>query len=274
MDVVYNPLVNSLHARWNLAALAAGKQVLSEKPMAANAFEAHAMRDGAAHSAGTIVEGFHYLHHPSVARIEELVRTGALGEITAVDVTLEIPSPPDSDPRWSYELAGGALMDLGCYVLNAHRQLARWARLAEPRVRSATAVLRAGQADVDEAMTVELDYLPGVPAIARWNMNASERRMVWTVTGARGSVTHAAFGVPHLDNRLYLRLDGRESVEALGDTTSYTYQLRRYAAFLAGSNTFPLDVADAVANAELMDAVLRAAGVALRGMADGGSFGR
>jgi predicted dehydrogenase len=126
VDVVYNALVNSVHAKWNQYALDAGKHVLSEKPFASNASEARLVREVARRAQGQIVEGFHYLHHPVNLRLHDLVSSGALGDIRRVDIDLRIPAPPDSDPRWSLDLAGGATMDLGCYVLNAARQVGRW----------------------------------------------------------------------------------------------------------------------------------------------------
>jgi hypothetical protein len=64
VDLVYNALVNSLHARWNIAALQAGKHVLSEKPLTSNADQARAVCAAARACPGRIAEGFHYLHHP------------------------------------------------------------------------------------------------------------------------------------------------------------------------------------------------------------------
>ena len=72
VEVVYNALVNSLHAKWNQYALKAGKHVLSEKPFASNATEALLVRDVARTASGQIVEGFHYLHHPVNQRLHEL----------------------------------------------------------------------------------------------------------------------------------------------------------------------------------------------------------
>jgi predicted dehydrogenase len=126
VDVVYNALVNSLHAHWNQFALNAGKHVLSEKPFARNAAEASLVRNVARTAPGQIAEGFHCFHHPVNQRLRELVTSGELGEVQQVDIELSMPSPPDSDPRWSLELAGGATMDLGCYVLSAARQIGRW----------------------------------------------------------------------------------------------------------------------------------------------------
>jgi len=64
VDLVYNALVNSLHAEWNIAAPRAGKHVLSEKPLTSNADEARAVRAAARASSGCVAEGFHYRHHP------------------------------------------------------------------------------------------------------------------------------------------------------------------------------------------------------------------
>ena len=76
VDVVYNCLVNSLHAEWNLAALRAGKHVLSEKPMSSKAAQARQVRDVADATDRTVVEGFHYLHHPVNLRLRDLVTSG------------------------------------------------------------------------------------------------------------------------------------------------------------------------------------------------------
>ncbi len=269
IDVIYNPLVNSLHAEWDSRAAQAGKHVLGEKPLTANAFEARQLRDAVAAAPGSVVEAFHYLHHPSVQQIGKIIRSGVLGEITSAEATFTEPPPAPDDPRWSYELAGGALMDIGCYALHIHRQLAAWLGAPEPTVLSAVARPRAGRPLVDEEMTVQLEYLPtGAPAVARCHMNL-HRRMEFVVTGSRGWVRHNAFVLPQLDNRVFLSVEGHESVEALGDATSYTYQLRALADSLSGGPAFPLDLDDAVASMELIDAAYLAAGLPLRGFPSG-----
>jgi predicted dehydrogenase len=265
VDLVYNPLVNSLHARWNRYALEAGKHVLSEKPFASNAMEAALVCDVARTASGRIVEGFHYLHHPVNQRLRQLVTSGSLGEIKRVDIQLSIPSPPDSDPRWSLELSGGATMDLGCYVLSAARQLGRWLGEA-PSVASAKATLK--KPDVDSAMWVELAYPSGFQGGLHWDMNAADRAMVWTVEGTAGTAMVPAFAVPHMDNRILITNDGDTVEQTLGDQTSYTYQLAALADTLQTGIEFLIDVQDSVANAELIDEVYRAAGLAPRGLAD------
>ncbi|HEY4993133.1 MAG TPA: Gfo/Idh/MocA family oxidoreductase [Nakamurella sp.] len=265
VEVVYNPLVNSLHAEWNIAALRAGKQVLSEKPFASNAVEAVAVQAVAAGSAGTIVEGFHYLHHPVAGRIREIVESGVLGELRSVDIDMQMAAPPDNDPRWSFELAGGALMDLGCYALHAQRQFGRWTS-GEPTIVSAAGGERAGRLGVDEWMRVELVFPGGLPGTVTVNMAAAgERSMPWTITGDRGSVTAPSWPVPHLDDRVILTTAEGTVVESLGTRTSYTYQLEAFASSLRGGGPFPLDAADAVANMRLVDSAYLAAGFPVRG---------
>ena len=262
VDVVYNALVNSLHAKWNQYALNAGKHVLSEKPFASNAAEALLVRDVARTASGQIVEGFHYLHHPVNQRLQELVTSGELGDVQQVDIELSIPSPPDSDPRWSLELAGGATMDLGCYVLNAARQFGRWLDQA-PSVARAEATLK--MPDVDAAMWVELAYPGGIEGRLHWDMNAVGRQMVWTVTGTAATAVVPAFAVPHMDNRIVITRDGNAEEQTLGDQTSYTYQLAALAETLQTGAEFLIDVDDSVANAELIDQVYRRAGLSPRG---------
>jgi predicted dehydrogenase len=89
----------------------------------------------------TVLEGFHYLHHPVTRRLHQLLDAGELGDLRHVEVDMVIRAPAADDPRWSLALAGGALMDLGCYGLHAHRTLARWAagrRRSDPAPRCRT----------------------------------------------------------------------------------------------------------------------------------------
>jgi len=265
VEVVYNALVNSEHARWNIAALRAGKHVLSEKPFTANADQALAVMNAAAASSGRIVEGFHYLHHPVTQRLRQIVTSGQLGELRHVEIDMQMAAPPDDDPRWSYELAGGASMDIGCYALHACRQFGRWTS-GEPRLVAAAGGARASRPKVDEWMTVGLEYPDGLSGTARWNMASTvERRMTWTITGDHGSVMAPCWPVPHLDDRVVLTTSSGSREEFLGRRTSSTYQLEALAGSLRAGEPFGIDVDDAVASMTLVDQVYAAAGFPLRG---------
>ena len=265
IDLVYNALVNSLHTRWNIAALQAGRHVLTEKPFAANAIEAAQVRSAAAAADRLIVEGFHYSHHPVTHRLGDIVRSGALGTIQNTNIDMFMSAPPDADPRWSMELAGGAMMDLGCYAVNAMRQFGKWSS-GEPRLLSAEGSERRGRPGVDEWMRAELEFPNGLTGTIHVNM-ASEGgfSMPWTISGERGSVLAPAWPVPHTDDRIITTTDQGSQTHHLGTRTSYTYQLEALSAALRGDFPFPSDANDAVRNMELIDDIYRGAGFAPRG---------
>lgn len=262
VDIVYNALVNSMHEQWNIAALRAGKHVLSEKPLAANGEQAGRIRSVAAQAPGRIFEGFHYLHHPVNLALRDVVRSGRLGEIQRVELVLAIPAPPDGDPRWSRELAGGATMDLGCYVLSAAREFGKWVGGA-PWITSVAATLRAPE--MDSAMTVEVTYPGGVTGHCVWDMDAPDRTMTWTVIGSAGTATSPAFAVPHLDNRLVVSDESGTSEQSYGEHTSYAYQLAAVADSIRTGAPFAFTPEDSVSNAELIDECYRRAGLGPRG---------
>ncbi|GAA2567819.1 MULTISPECIES: Gfo/Idh/MocA family protein [Streptomyces] len=263
VDVVYNPLANGLHGPWNLAALAAGKHVLTEKPSASNAEEAKEVRDAAAKSGTVFMEAFHYLFHPVTRRLHELLSSGELGELRHVDALVAIPAPDADDPRWSLPLAGGALMDLGCYSLHALRMLAPWAGGA-PRLLSARAGERAGAPGVDEWLEADLAYPGGATGTARCHMAYERLEMSIRVVGSRGEATAPNFVLPQRDDRVLVRTPDGERTERLGTRSSYAYQLEAFAARVREGAGLSLDADDALTTMRLIDACYEAAGLGPR----------
>ncbi|MTD15018.1 gfo/Idh/MocA family oxidoreductase [Nakamurella sp. YIM 132087] len=263
VDLVYDALVNSLHEEWNIAALRAGKHVLSEKPLTSNAEQTRRVCALAAESPGRLFEGFHYLHHPVNHALRDAVTSGRLGSIRHVEIVLAIPGPPDSDPRWSLELAGGATMDLGCYVLSAARAFGSW--IGGDPVLGAVEVTLKGP-DMDAAMEVDVSYPGGITGRLVWDMNAADRTMTWTVSGTDGTAVSPAFAVPHLDNRLLLSGPAGSSEQPHGDLTSYTYQLQAVAETIRTGAPFAFTAADSIATAELIDECYAKAGLPRRGV--------
>ena len=259
VEVVYNPLANGLHGPWNLAALAAGKHVLSEKPSASNAEEAAEVREAAAKAGTVFMEAFHYLFHPVTRRLHEVLASGEIGELRHVEAMVAIPAPPDTDPRWSLPLAGGAVMDLGCYSLHALRMLAPWAGGA-PRLVSARGGQRAGAPGVDEWLDADLAFPGGATGSARCHMAYDRLEMSCRITGSRGEVFAPNFVLPHTDDRVVVRTGDRERTERLGTRSSYTYQLEAFADRVRGGAPLPLDADDALTTMTLIDAAYRAAG--------------
>src|SRR6202162_2754881 len=84
LDAIYNPLPNSLHCEWTIAALRAGKHVLCEKPLASNAAEAERMTQAANETGKILGEAFHYRYHPLADRGAALISEGTLGSSVRV----------------------------------------------------------------------------------------------------------------------------------------------------------------------------------------------
>jgi predicted dehydrogenase len=263
VEAVYNPLPNGLHGPWNLAAIAAGKHVLSEKPFASDADEAAEVRDAGVRAGVVVAEAFHYLYHPVTRRLHELLATGELGDLERVESTFVAPPPPPDDPRWSLPLAGGALMDIGCYSLHAQRMLGLWGG-GEPALVGARGGERAGRPGVDEWLDADLVFPSGATGVARCNMSGEQMEATCRVVGTRGEATAANFVLPHLDDRLFVTTATGDRVEPLGTRTSYTYQLEAFTAAVREGVPMATDGDDAVKTMTLIDACYAAIGLEKR----------
>ena len=261
VDVIYNPLANAFHAEWTLKAIAVGKAVLTETPFARNAADAELVRNAARERTVPIMEGFHYLFHPIIGRMFALLGDGTLGVLQRVEVIMRMPEPKPDDPRWSFDLAGGAVMDLGCYGLHVHRQLGRFAG-GEPTVVAA----RADERDpgVDESCEIELVFPSGATGSSVNAMTAERFEMTLRVVGDRGEAFAHDYALQSGDDRITITTDAGTTVEHLGTRSTYTYQLDVFAQHLADGTAFPIDVDDAVTTMELIDSTYRAAGLPLR----------
>jgi xylose dehydrogenase (NAD/NADP) len=117
VDVIYNPLPNSMHAEWTVRAAEAGKHVLCEKPVSVTLDGLNQMAEAANANNVTVFEAFMYLHHPQTQRAKEMIDSGQLGTIQTVTSWFHFYLPPeDSDNiRLSQDLVGGGLWDVGVY---------------------------------------------------------------------------------------------------------------------------------------------------------------
>lgn len=118
VDAVYIPLPNGLHKEWSVRAAEQGKHVLCEKPLAADAREVEELIATRDRTGIKIMEAFMYRFHPQTARTRQLLADGAIGEVKIIRASFDFYLRRTHDVRWSKELAGGALMDVGSYCVN------------------------------------------------------------------------------------------------------------------------------------------------------------
>lgn len=115
IDAVYVPLPNHLHIDWSLKALAAGKPVLCEKPLALQASEIDALIAARDASGLLCAEAFMVCHHPQWRRARQLIQDGAIGALRQVEAAFSFNNPDLSNIRNRPETGGGALYDIGVY---------------------------------------------------------------------------------------------------------------------------------------------------------------
>ncbi len=123
VDAVYIPLPNHLHATWAIAAARAGKHVLCEKPLATTASEAQEIVDACRAAGVLLMEAFMYRLHPSWVAARELVASGRIGRLRAVDSWFSYFNDDPANIRNIRAAGGGALYDIGCYSVNLSRML-------------------------------------------------------------------------------------------------------------------------------------------------------
>jgi predicted dehydrogenase len=256
IDAVYNPLPNGLHGRWTMAALAAGKHVLCEKPFTANAEEA---RKVAAAQAGTglvLMEAFHYRYHPLFARVLEILESGTIGTVRHIEAALCFPLLSGKDIRWNLALAGGATMDAGCYPIHMVRHLAG----SEPEVTAARARLRSP--GVDRFMEAHFRFSDGVTGRATCSMLSSQILSVGLrVRGDDGEVRVLNPLAPDKFHRLSVKTKGGKRVEHSTKRPTYDFQLDAFSRAVERGDPVITGPDDAIANMTVIDDVYRVAGL-------------
>jgi len=261
VDVIYNALHNGAHAPWNIKALAAGKHVLSEKPSVSNAAEAKEVLAATNKSGKVFMEAFHYYYHPMFQRLLTIIKSGEIGEVIKVESALLTPTPDKSDLRMQFALAGGSLMDVGCYALHSQRMISQLISDGEPTIVKTDS--NAADGEVDTKLYIQLKYPNGVSGLARGDMETPVFNAPLTVTGSKGSV-HLPNFVSALDPRVIVDLAGNKRVEHMPSLSTYTYQLLAFAEAVDLGKALKTDAKDALVQATLIDAAYLAANLPLR----------
>ena len=260
INAVYNPLPNSLHAEWTIRALKAGKHVLCEKPFASNATEAEEMANAARETGLVLSEAFAYRYHPLTARVKEIIASGEIGKVRHIEAQFSFLLPVPNNIRFKYELAGGALMDCGCYPVSLIRHIAE----AEPTVERAEARLFAPQ--VDHNMIADFSFPDGRTARMECGMLSPKLfRSVLHVEGSAGRLRVLSPFQPHVFNLLTVKGKTANLRERVSGKNSYVLQLHAFVKAIRGEMKLNTDPTDAIGNMRVIDAIYERAGLNKRG---------
>lgn len=268
LDLVYVALPNSEHAAWSVRAVGRGRAVLCEKPFAVSARQAKAMVAAGEAARRPLLEAFHYRHHELIRAVSDIVRGGELGPLLSVEAFFVAELPRDDGVRWSAELGGGALLDLGCYCVHALRTILG----EEPVVRSATARIEKG---VDAELHGELAFLGCPTARVSCSMAAGRRAAGLVFRGERGELLVDNFVAPQLPHSVTVRTARGERQLTFPGPGTFDQQLAHAIAVVRDGAEALTGGEDAIANMKVIDALHTAAGrtVAIAELA-GGAVGQ
>jgi D-xylose 1-dehydrogenase (NADP+, D-xylono-1,5-lactone-forming) len=250
LDAVYISLPNSLHVEWSVRALDAGKHVLCEKPLSRREADVERAFDAADRAGRLLTEAFMWRHNPQTAKLQELVGSGAIGEVRQIRAAFSFTLTDEQNIRLRADVEGGALMDVGCYCVSGARLLA-----GEPQAVFGTQVT--GPTGVDVRFAGVLRFPNRVIAQFHCGLDLPAESRLEPI-GSRGSIVlrdpwHAR--KPGLEVR---RDDASEWVD-VELANSYRLELDNLAAAIRGVGEPLLGRDDALGQARVIEALYRSA---------------
>ncbi len=253
IDAVYIPLPNTLHAEWTRKAAERGKHILCEKPLTPTAAEAQELVDFCRARKVSLMDGFMWPHHPRTARLRQLLDGGAIGTVCRVGgvFTYRMKELDPANIRLQPGLAGGSLLDVGCYPVYG----IRWAFGAEPVRAHATARFEHG---VDVEMNGTLWLADG--RMATFDCGFTLPLRSWLeIAGTEGVVRVPEMWVPHRPASFILERDGRPPEEVVVEGDQIQHMIEGFGrAVLEGVPVRP-DPQEAVRTLRVLDALAKSA---------------
>lgn len=256
IDAVYIPLPNHLHAEWTLAAAAAGKHVLCEKPLAMTSADAQRMIDGCKQAGVKLMEAFMYRLHPLWVEVRRLLAEGVIGELLAIQSFFSYRNVDPDDIRNIPAYGGGALFDVGCYPVNVARMLFA----SEPT--TVKSLIRWDPSfGTDVVTSAILDFGDRHASFTCSTQLEDDQRVHLTGTAGR-LVVEIPFNIPPDRRSRILHFAGGEPPVAPGVQTyevaaadPYRVQLDLFSSAIRGGGSVPTPPSDAVGNLAVIEAI-------------------
>jgi predicted dehydrogenase len=261
VDAVYIPLPNHLHAEWTIAAARAGKHVLCEKPLALSADVAQGMVDACRDAGVLFMEAFMYRLHPSWVAVRDLVASGRIGRLRAVDSWFSYHNDDRANIRNIEAAGGGALYDIGCYSVNLSRMLFG----GEPDDVRGTVVRDPGLG-VDVVTTGVLRFGDGLATFTCSTRTEPDQRV--DIYGDRGRIrVEIPFNIPPTrSTRVFVIAGGEPPVAPATETLTfepadpYGVEVEAFGAAVLAGRPVPTPPEDAVANLRVIERLFAAGG--------------
>ncbi|GCE16906.1 Gfo/Idh/MocA family protein [Dictyobacter kobayashii] len=256
IEAVYIPLPNSLHAEWTIKALQAGKHVLCEKPLAITREEGEEMVQVARDNQVLLMEAFMYRFHPQIVWALEQIRTGVIGPVRLVRASFSFDIRAHAENiRLQPDLAGGSLMDVGCYPINLFRAIYdRSPRSVAARVHVT------GPTSVDLATNAVLDYGDGCFGVLDSSFGLPSRQGA-EIIGEAGIITlPVPFTPGNYDMTAFVTKNGQMSEQNFSGVDQYQLEVEHFSQCMRSNQDPQLSLSETLENLATIEAIYEAAG--------------
>ena len=257
IDAIYNALPNHLHVPWSIKAAEAGKHVLCEKPLSINVAEAKALLAVRERTGVRIGEAFMVRCSPQWLRVRELLDQGRIGELRCVLGIFGLHNADPDNIRNRLEYGGGALLDLGCYLVH----VSRFAFASEP-TRAMACMDRDPQMCTDRLTSAILDFRSGHAVFTCGTQMVYYQRIQFLGTGGRIEL-EIPVSAP-FDHPTRIFIDTRKDVfgggiitETIPASNHYTLQGDAFSKAVLEGTDVPVPLEDSVRNMAVIDALFR-----------------
>lgn len=254
---MYNPLPNHLHVPWTAKAAEAGKHVLCEKPISLTVEEGETLLAVRERTGVKIAEAFMVLCHPQWIRLRQLLRSGRVGELRAVQGVFSYYNVDPANIRNKADIGGGALMDIGCYMVLA----GRFGFEQEPR-RVVASIERDPTTRIDRLTSAMMEFAGGQALFTCSTQLVPFQRLQFL--GTKGRIELAIPVNAPSDRETALHIDTGADLVGGGITTEtfplcdqYGLQGDAFSRAILENRPVPMPLEDAIRNMAAVEAIFR-----------------
>ena len=256
VEAVYLPMANREHSEWALKAIAAGKHVLCEKPMALSTADIDAIAAAAQQKGVTVMEGFMYRFHPQHAKVMEIIQSGAIGEIRSARASFSFMMRPARMYRLEepVENGGGAMWDIGCYAIHSLRLF------FQELPKAVTCLAHYVSSGADIASSGVLDF--GEGRFAQFDFSFSRaRRCEYEIIGTQGGIKcHTVWQLPgDVPVISWWSEDGQQHEQRLPASNHFELEVAHFSDAVLKGQPVALSLNDARDNCQIINAALQSA---------------
>jgi predicted dehydrogenase len=259
VEAVYNPLPNHLHVPWTIKAAEAGKHVLCEKPIGLTAAEARRLLEVRDRAGVKIEEGFMVRTHPQWIGVLELIKEGRIGTIRSISGAFSYNNRDPKNIRNIANFGGGALMDIGCYLVYTSRLV-----FAQEPSHAFGVIVEDPEMRTDVVTSAILDFPAGQSVFTCSTQSVPYQRVQIFGTAGRIEIEIPFNAPPNKPCRIFVDpgtdLSGRhaEAVE-FPVCDQYTIQGDLFSKSIREGTALPVPLEGSVQNMAVIDAIFRSA---------------